>query len=133
MVCRRIAASLERRGATSIEAREGKVHFRAEHATSNLNPLTPCRRGAFRVENVPGGFRIEYELDLLDLLLWTSAVAAFLCTFGLIALVHGNPVPLALVGVLLGSAVPSNYAFYSWRTRSLFRNAARSSTGSTKG
>ncbi len=61
---------------------------------SNLNPLTPCRRGAFWVENVPGGLRIEYELDLLDLLLWTSAVAAFLCTFGSIELVHANAMPL---------------------------------------
>ena len=91
---------------------------------SNLNPLTPCRRGAFWVENVRGGIRIEYELDLLNLLLWTSAVAAFLCIFGLIALLQGNFVPLALIGVFFGAALPLNYAFYFWRSKSLFANAA---------
>ena len=89
-VCRRIACNLESQGATNIETHEGKVYFRAERAMSNLNPLTPCRRGTFWVENVRGGIRIEYELDLFNLLLWTSAVAVFLSIFGLIALLQGS-------------------------------------------
>ena len=122
-VCRRIARTLESRGATGIEVREGKAHFRAERAMGNWNPLTPCRKGAFQVEEVHDGIRVEYELDLLYLLVWTSAVALFPCVFGLIVLLQGNVVPLAQFAVFFGASIPLNYTFYFWRSKSLFRNA----------
>jgi hypothetical protein len=42
----------------------------------------------------------------------------------LIALLQGNFVLLALIGAFFGAAIPMNYAFYFWRSKSLFKNAA---------
>jgi len=128
--CRRIVRNLERRGATSIKARGRSVHFRAQRAWSNWNSLTFCRSGMFHIEKVPGGFRIEYELDLLYLLLWTSVPAVFLCVFlcvfCFVALLNGNVGPLVPLGAFSVAAIPLNYAFYFWRAKSLFATAARS-------
>ncbi len=90
---------------------------------SNWNPLAPCRKGASQVEKVHGGIRVEYELYLLYLLIWTSTMALVLYVFGLIALLQGNVVPLALFGVFFGAVIPLTYVVYSWRSKSLFMNA----------
>lgn len=124
-VCRRIARHLESRGANDIESRDGKVHFRAERAISNWSPLTPCREGAFRVEKSHDGIRIEYELDMLDLLIWSSVVTLFMCIASLIGLLQGDAVLSILSGAIFVAIIPLNYAFYRWRSKSLFANAVQ--------
>ena len=124
-ICRRIARHLESRGATDIEIHDGKVHFRAERAMSNWNPLTPCREGAFRVEKAHDHICIEYELDMLYLLIWSSVVIPVMCIGSLIGLLQGDVVLSILSGAIFVAIIPLSHAFYRWRSKSLFANAAQ--------
>jgi hypothetical protein len=69
-------------------------------------------RGALWIENVGGGIRVEYELDLLYFLLWTSTVAIFPCIVGLIALsMQGNVLLSTIFGVFFSVSIPVDHAF----------------------
>jgi hypothetical protein len=121
----RIVRLLKARGATNIEARGDEVHFRAERALFNtFNPLTQSRAGSFHVEAIAGGFVIRYELDMLFLLVWTLVAATFGCVIGLISLSGGTHAALAFYAAFFVIIVPINYAFYSWKAKSLFKSAA---------
>ena len=120
----RVVRALERRGATNIEVNAGRIRFRAERATSNINPLAPCRSGSFEVERDSQNVWIRYELDLFYLLVWTAVLAVGMGVIGLALLIAGSYLALVLIIAFIAITTPLNYAFCCWRTKALFRIAA---------
>lgn len=121
----RISEYLASRGATAIDVRDDGVHFRADRAVLNINPLAPCREGRFQVRQRTQQVVVTYELDIIYLIWSALAPAAFVSIFFVIALLLGNRGPATLFGAFFCIVLPASYVFYFYQVRSLLKEAVR--------
>lgn len=122
----RVTNALKRKGATNIDTRAGRVHFRADRAIFSTNPLSLCHTGSFQVEPAPGGMRIQYELDFCYLLILSAIFPVMAIPFGLGALfARGSFFSTVFLFCVLSGILspPLGHIFAASVVKDLFRTA----------
>jgi hypothetical protein len=63
----KVARRLVSKRAIITEIADNMVQFRVEGAVLNINPLSQCRKGSFKIETVPDGIKVSYDLDVTNI------------------------------------------------------------------
>jgi hypothetical protein len=127
-ICQRVARWLISKGAIITEVADNTVQFRVEGAVLNINPLSQCRKGSFKVESVPTGVKVSYDLDVINIVqrvcfsMFLTVPIILVALF--VALFQRSYIMLSLLLMAYLVSVPGTYFVCSWQAKFPFRRVA---------
>ena len=90
----------------------------------NINPLSQCRKGSFKVESVPTGVKVSYDLDVINIVqrvcfsMFLTVPIILVALF--VALFQRSYIMLSLLLMAYLVSVPGTYFVCSWQAKFLF-------------
>lgn len=126
----RVSRQLLRKGAIVSAVTDDAIEFRVEGAVLNINPLSQCRKEAFKVKTIPVGSKVSYDLDVTYLVQrfgFSVFLSVPIILLALFAALFGRAcILLIFLAVSYFGGLPVSYLILSWQARGLFRRAVMS-------